>query len=316
MDDEVLLAKIRVHLFQQYDLRNTVILELNGYSRPIFAIKVNEVESFYLKFYQEYDIEPFLDFQYDLCNSIKFPFLKISAPVKDVSGDLVNHIELTQNKTIKSVLFRKVPGCHLDNISKTQALTLGKSLGQIHSVCAQAEDVSIPFLDLNSKIEIPFENIHFVYPNRRVEAKEIEKFLVELFSEPTIRFAETEYGICHGDLGLHNLLFSESIVSVIDFDNLCQGILIYDLACILWSLIYAIKENKEVPWNSVIKGYSTVIPLAQKQIEIITKLAQYRAIWHIGYTGHRIHKREQIPNWMNAQFFEKQWEIFSKLKRY
>jgi Ser/Thr protein kinase RdoA (MazF antagonist) len=92
------------------------------------------------------------------------------------------------------------------------------------------------------------------------------------------------YGLVHADLGALNLFVEEEgSIGIIDFDDSCYHWFVFDLAIVIFSIAggfgQATPHPEETKWlANLIEGYRTVLPLSQREVDLIPKLIEFACL--------------------------------------
>jgi len=119
-----------------------------------------------------------------------------------------------------------------------------------------------------------------------------------------------DFGLCHGDLHLHNVMLSnDNTLTVFDFDWCAYTWRLYDLATIYWSLPR--NEKAKAPWAAVLRGYSQARKLSANDKKLLPWFVVYRQFEFLNF---QLSMRQSIGRaWLNDNYYDhhigllKQW---------
>ena len=203
----------------------------------------------------------------------------ISVSEPQLSGNN-KHVEeiVIDSRSYIVVSFLKAPGTYInfrDPEEWNDALweKMGEIVGKMHRV-------SVDFVPNKNYKRIEFEEDIFLEYNSILDQEE-DKDIIEIYSQlinwiSTLPKPKNAYGMVHGDLNWGNYyIHNKTKLTLFDFDSCCYNWFIYDIAILIWSLIWekpkesAIKVLKEfIP--SFYRGYSTHYALDDEWIELMS----------------------------------------------
>jgi Ser/Thr protein kinase RdoA (MazF antagonist) len=200
----------------------------------------------------------------------------VSEPQLSCNNKYVEEIRIN-NKSYVVVSFRKAKGNYInfqDPEEWNEALwkKMGEILGKLHSL-------SVDFVPNKNYRRTEFEEDTFLKYDIILDPEK-DKDIVEVYAQlitwiSTLPKPKNAYGLVHGDLNWGNYyIHNKTKLTLFDFDSCCYSWFIYDIAILIWSLIwekpkkFAIKVLKEfIP--SFYKGYSNHSILDNKWIELM-----------------------------------------------
>jgi len=170
-------------------------------------------------------------------------------PVPSKNGQMLEVVK-TELGTFHAVVFEAVPGRHEEwgDITQENIYRWGNALGKLHDVCK----------------EMPQEYVT-VRPSWRDQVAELQLFLPEsnallqkeiselLNSIKKLQITKENFGLIHYDFELDNLLFSENMIGIIDFDDCITSWYVADI-------VYALRDAGNFRLDSLevqsfLKGY-------------------------------------------------------------
>jgi Ser/Thr protein kinase RdoA (MazF antagonist) len=205
-------------------------------------------------------------------NKIPVSEPQLSCNNKHVEGIVID------NKSYIVVSFRKAPGNYInfqdpEEWEQTLWKRMGEILGKMHGL-------SIEFIPNQNYKRTEFEeDIFLKYDN--ILDKEKDKSIIEVYNQlikwiSTLHKPKNAYGMVYGDLNWGNYyIHDKTKLTLFDFDSCCYSWFIYDMAILIWSLIWdkpadtAIKVLKEFR-PSFYKGYSKYYVLDKNWIKLMS----------------------------------------------
>ncbi len=171
-------------------------------------------------------------------------------PITTKDGDF---LKLVNNKS--ACLFRKIAGkvVPLTEIANEQIFKIGQTVGQLH-VLGQNYDQFV--VDRFS-----FELVRKTYKNLRVRIADHLKHILhvlddEIAHQNEYREEKLPNGVVHGNLVPQNFLFrGGKVVGVLNFDSICSGKFIGDLANMVNTFCYTGEHYQIDRFNSLLSGY-------------------------------------------------------------
>jgi Ser/Thr protein kinase RdoA (MazF antagonist) len=170
-------------------------------------------------------------------------------PVPSKNGQMLEVVK-TELGTFHAVVFEAVPGRHEEwgDITQENIYRWGNALGKLHDACK----------------EMPQEYLT-VRPSWRDQVTELQQFLPEsnallqkeiselLNSIKKLQITKENFGLIHYDFELDNLLFSENMIGIIDFDDCITSWYVADI-------VYALRDAGNFRLDSLevqsfLKGY-------------------------------------------------------------
>lgn len=233
-------------------------------SNFVYAFENNQ-EKYFLRFSfdQESTIEQ-IKAELEFMEYLKSNHYSCVSPILSVNG---KYIETVQNSegTYFAVVFSSAKGITLDEtITEVQCEDWGRSLASLHQLSKVYEpsDTKRPnWQDILRKIDVMIQR----YPDEQEAIEELGKLTEQLHSFP---ISNSNYGLIHYDFQLDNIFYEEEnrSFSVIDFDDAVYSWYAHDIITALDDF-HGDDMNLDNPQvKSFLKGYSTVIPLGDKDI--------------------------------------------------
>jgi Ser/Thr protein kinase RdoA (MazF antagonist) len=226
--------------------------------------------------------EPEIRYELDLLAWADRAGLPVSPAIPTPLGDLMEVVAAPEGDR-QLVLFRYLPGSSVSFPPPpgTYAL-LGELTATLHEALASYAGVPTPRrLDGESLLAGP---LRLIEADRHARGEAVVAVATAARSVQALveqRSAQWERGICHGDIGLGNLLVDEhGGVSLLDFDSCGTGWLAYDLAVFRWWA--SAHQAGDAPWKQFLAGYRSVRQLRPADEEATALLVLVRQIWVLG----------------------------------
>jgi 4-aminobutyrate aminotransferase-like enzyme/Ser/Thr protein kinase RdoA (MazF antagonist) len=259
-----------------------------------FYLRAEDSRAFVLKLMHPAREVSFVDMQCRAFTHLagRAPHLALPRVIPTTHGELYSRIGLEDDTSRLVWLLSYLPGTTLaDTRPHTPELlaSLGRLMGEIDSAL---RDFSHPGAQRFLKWDISRSNWardylgHVADPDRRALAK---KFL-NLFQEEAVpRFPLLRRSVIYGDANDHNALVdleAQRVVSVIDFGDMHEGLLVADSAI---AAAYAMlgKDDLLTAAGAVLAGYHQVFPLTEEEIAAFFSLAAVRLSVSVVNSAHR-----------------------------
>jgi 4-aminobutyrate aminotransferase-like enzyme/Ser/Thr protein kinase RdoA (MazF antagonist) len=259
-----------------------------------FHLRAGDSRAFVLKLMHPAREVSFVDMQCRAFTHLaeRAPHLALPRVIPTTHGELYSRIALEDGTSRLVWLLSYLPGTTLaETRPHTPELlgSLGRLMGEIDSAL---KDFSHPGAQRFLKWDISRSNWardylgHVADPDRRALAK---KFL-NLFQEEAVpRFPLLRRSVIYGDANDHNALVDlkrQRVVSVIDFGDMHEGLLVADPAI---AAAYAMlgKDDALAAAGAVLAGYHQVFPLTEEEIAAFFSLAAVRLAVSVVNSAHR-----------------------------
>jgi Ser/Thr protein kinase RdoA (MazF antagonist) len=211
----------------------------------------------------------------------------VSLPISGHDGALVRPLAAPEG-TRHLVLFAYARGTPLSWDKEEPTYRAGQLLAAIH---AASDDFTSPYArfrwDLEYMIDMPLAAIRQFLSHRPEDWRYLEGLATRLRAR-VLAAAEAglDWGICHGDLAGKNIHVAEdNTLTVFDFDNCGSGWRAYDLAVVLWGMMYL--TNSTI-WASFLRGYTEVRRLAAVDLAAVSLFCAISHLWVLGIRANRV----------------------------
>ncbi|MHA2224122.1 MAG: phosphotransferase enzyme family protein [Candidatus Hodarchaeales archaeon] len=203
--------------------------------------------------------------------------IPVSEPQLSCDNKYVEDIIIDNNSYIV-VSFRKAPGNYInfrdpEEWKETLWEKMGEILGKMHSL-------SVDFIPNKDYKRTEFEEDIFLKYDTILD-KQKDKYIIKVYNQliswmSTLHKPRNAYGMVHGDLNWGNYyIHNKTRLTLFDFDSCCYSWFIYDMAILIYSLIWdkpvdtAIRFlNEFIP--AFYKGYSKNYTLDNKWIKLMS----------------------------------------------
>ena len=241
----------------------------------------------------------------ELLMLLKNNFLTISHPIADINGNLIQEINAPEGIRY-AVLFSYAEGEKMRFMSNKTCFSIGSLMAKIHNI---TQNKKIERVNYDSEILLTkaYQHLKPFFDENLDEMK----FLKEIESKTPKRFQEfinsknTE-GIVHLDIWYDNLsVNNENEITIFDFDNCGNGLLILDVGYFLKQLFFieSDKNEYELKAKSFLNGYQKTRNLSKKEIELIPEAGASIFVFYLGVQAQRF-------DWSNIFFTENYLKMF------
>ena len=197
--------------------------------------------------------------------------LPVPKPFTDQRGETILSL-----KGKSALVVPRLPGAHIATPSAGQCQAIGSALSKIHNSSSEFSGSRTAARGAKWRMECVQQLSATLDSKRRALLQELvqewDLALPELNQLPT--------GITHGDLFHDNALFiDDQLTGIIDFDNACQDLLLYDLAVLVndWCSL-ADCSLETTRYQALTQAYSTLRPLTQEEQRWWPTMLTYAAL--------------------------------------
>jgi Ser/Thr protein kinase RdoA (MazF antagonist) len=312
-----------LHAAEEYTgLRfDSMLTPYNSYVNRVFGLTAEDGKEFIIKFYRpgRWNIPAIGDehtFVADCAaNGVSVaPLLNARMPVTQTTPSLAcseNGLWYTMMPRIRARTF--------DIISDTDWISAGQMIGALHRtaqngtaparVCCTPAQTTEPYIArlLGSGLVVPQLSEEFI------DVCDHALDYIEAAYESCFPAADHFIRI-HGDCHRGNILVQtdrqkQSILTLIDFDDMMTGPAIQDL----WLLLPGYRKNSLQELNLLLEGYESCMPLqpVYSQIRLIEPLRFMRHIYFLAWTAIQYNDTgfaQRAPGWGSRVFWEKEIE--------
>ncbi|GHO57968.1 phosphotransferase enzyme family protein [Ktedonobacter robiniae] len=208
--------------------------------------------------------------------------IAVSMPVSQRDGGFVSTLQAPEGPR-QAVLFTYAPGVELDRHDARDSYLHGRVIGAMHNAASGFTSVRqrTP-LDLSLLADQSLQTIQPLYTGSATDWAYLEE-LVERLRARIRQLAGQglDWGACHGDSHMLNEHMDEDgTITLFDFDCCAPGWRAYDLAVVRWCEGFYNWDPGDTLWQSFLKGYTEVRPLAEVDLASIPAFVALREVWH------------------------------------
>ena len=171
--------------------------------------------------------------------------ISVSKPQKSQHNNYVETLA-SNNGLYQVVSFEKAPGRYINFSDQREWNSnlwerMGDIVGKMHKLSTVYHPVN------NYKRKHLEEEIFF--KTDKVLDKDKDRDMINKYSSIkqwilSLPKSQTAYGLVHGDLNWGNYYFYNKDLTIFDFDSCCYSWFIYDIAILIWSLIWEKSKNE------------------------------------------------------------------------
>lgn len=266
-----------------------------------YFISDNETKFVFRVYCYKWRTKKEIEQELELLNLLRNHSFSISYPISD------SNKEINAPEGIRyAVLFSFAKGEKMRFMSNETCFSIGSLMAKIHNI---TENKKIARINYDSEILLnkPY-NLLNQYFNEELDKmkflKEIARKIPEKFEE--INGLENTTGIVHLDIWYDNFsVNNENEITIFDFDNCGNGLLILDVGYFLKQLFFieSDKNEYELKAKNFLNGYQKVRNLSTKEIELIPEAGASIFVFYLGVQAQRF-------DWSNIFFTENYLKMF------
>ena len=230
-----------------------------------------------------------------------------ASPVKSIADNFSSSVvDVTDNTYYTCSLLRWLKGTHHKHVQAKDFLSLGKLLGSLHK---RAGEWAAPknfqrtrwdwegmFGARDGFGSIGRSDWDRIAHHYQIHFQHYLEHVADVMSE--LGQASDAFGLIHGDLNFSNVIYNESRVSPIDFDDCGFGYWIYDIACAVQP--YRHRADWHSCWRNFKRGY-----LARCEqptgFEYLDTFIAARHIMLLLWAASRAHRNPQLANSLQSR---------------
>lgn len=246
--------RILFDLASRYDADNESITFCGGYESAVYSFRNNNHE-YILKITlgKVKDIRE-VEAELEFVNYLYNKGFSVSNAICSHNGELIE-TEKCDDDFFYARCYAKASGVYISNMCNMSLLNRwGQTMGRLHKL---------------SKQFVPSDGFYCKqwYENPRLKNKHWDREVIERVEEVTnhigsLKSNKENYGITHNDLHQENFFINNGRLTVIDFDDLGYSWFMYDIAVVLYQVIYRNVFAQQDPdfnrrfFHTFIEGYS------------------------------------------------------------
>ena len=208
--------------------------------------------------------------------------ISVSLPVPQRDGGFVSTLQAPEGAR-QTVLFTYAPGVELDRHGARDSYLHGRVIGAMHNAASgfTSAQQRAP-LDLALLMDESLRVIQPLYTGSASDWAYLENLVERLRARiQQLAVQGLDWGACHGDGHMLNEHMDEDgTITLFDLDCCAPGWRAYDLAVVRWCEGFYNMDPGDVLWESFLKGYTEVRPLAEVDLASIPAFVALREIWH------------------------------------
>ncbi len=241
----------------------------------------------------------------ELLKILKSNNLSISFPISDKNDELIQEINAPEGIRYV-VLFSFANGEKKRFMTNENCFDVGSLIAKIHNITASKK---IDRVNYDSEILLK-KSYNYLKPFFSEDLSEM-KFLKEIGEKISKTFKESnlednQKGIVHLDIWYDNFsINTENEITIFDFDNCGNGILILDVGYFCKQLFF-IEQDKnqyELKVKSFLEGYKEFRELSDEEINLIPETGASIFIFYLGVQAQRF-------DWSNIFLTENYLKMF------
>jgi Ser/Thr protein kinase RdoA (MazF antagonist) len=257
------------------------LLALNSYENRVYQVGIEGQAPLIAKFYRPGRWQDDAIHEEHL-----FELALAEAEVPAVPPIQIQHQMLFHHEQYRFSLFEKKGG-RAPELDRSGVLTwIGRFLGRLHAVGAQAEYRYRPTLNIETFGEIPktflLETGFIPIDIRSAYDSVIHQALDEI-RRCYDRAGDISLIRLHGDCHLGNLLWTDEGPHFVDFDDSRMGPAIQDL----WMLLSGTSDDMQSQWADILAGYQDFHHLNPAEFHLVEALRTLRLIHYSAWIAQR-----------------------------
>jgi len=240
-----------------------------------------------------------------LLNTLKNNNLSVSFPIADKNDELIHEINAPEGIRYV-VLFSFADGGKKRLLTNKNCFSIGSLIAKIHNITA-GEKIARIHYDSEILLRKPYDLLKQYFSEDLNEMKLLRQIVEKIsksFQENNFKLSQK--GIVHLDIWYDNLsVNNENDITIFDFDNCGNGLLILDLAYFCKQLFF-IEQDKnqyESKVKSFLEGYRESRELLDEDLELIPEAGASIFIYYLGIQAHRF-------DWSNIFLTENYLKMF------
>lgn len=231
--------------------------------------------------------------------------LSISFPIPDKDGNYIQEINAPEGLRYAGV-FSFAEGEKMRFMTNETCSAIGSLMAKIHNITATKKIERINY-ESDSLLNKPYDYLTSYFSEDLDEMKYLKEIggkISDNFKESHL--SENQKGIVHLDIWYDNLsVDSNNEITIFDFDNCGNGLLILDIAYFFKQLFFIESDKKiyESKVESFLKGYRKERDLFDNEHKLIPHAGASIFIFYLGVQAQRF-------DWSNIFFTENYLKMF------
>jgi Ser/Thr protein kinase RdoA (MazF antagonist) len=203
----------------------------------------------------------------------------VAMPIERRDGEYVSSMRAPEG-TRWAILFPWATGQEPTYHNAAHAHGFGRLVGQMHAAMTDFTPRGArPNLDLDYLLHAPVKLLKLHLDHLPGVAARLDALYARIESKLRRIGGElTDWGFCHGDVGVHNARFDGDELMLFDFDFCGQGWQVSDLATFRWQARTVGAEDRA--WEAFEAGYLHVRPEARDSLQFIDLFMMIKHLWN------------------------------------
>ncbi len=241
-----------------YPIEAATLQEIGGYQNRVFEFTYKNNQFILRVTPREHRSCQQIEAELELVNKLKNEGIPVASSVKLPGASAVEEVEL-EGDTYYLCVFEKAPGKTWIEEPQNEKtfLEAGRVLGKIHTKNEKLpEKLARPCWRENHYLQ---NACKFIPAEKSWVLEKMENHIGKLDKLPRTK---NNFGLVHGDYNFANMLYDDSKVTIIDFDEAEYNWFIYDLAVYLFYYLLGGDpanmelEPNQLVWKKLGEGYS------------------------------------------------------------
>lgn len=215
--------------------------------------------------------------------------LPVSYPILDKQNKMIHEINAPEGPRY-IVLFSFAEGGKIRFLNNETCYEIGSIMAKFHNLTANK---AINRITYNSDILLKhsYQKLQHFFSEDLLEMKYLKELGIEISKKfENVNLTEFQQGIVHLDIWYDNFSVNDkNEITIFDFDNCGNGILIYDLGYFCMQLFFIESDKKiyESKIETFFKGYNKFRNLSQNEISLIPEAGASIYIFYLGVQAQR-----------------------------
>ena len=231
--------------------------------------------------------------------------ISISYPISDKKGNYIQEINAPEGLRY-AVLFSFAKGEKMRFMTSKTCFAIGSIMAKIHNITANKKNDRINY-NSETLLNKPYSYLNSFFSENSNEMRYIKELNNKISSKfEKSNLSEYQKGIVHLDIWYDNLsVNSEDEITIFDFDNCGNGLLILDISYFCKQLFFIESEKKEyeLKVQSFLNGYQETRSLSEEELNLIPEAGASIFIFYLGVQAQRF-------DWSNIFLSENYLKMF------
>ncbi|MCH4553108.1 phosphotransferase [Aestuariibaculum lutulentum] len=215
--------------------------------------------------------------------------LPVSYPILDKQNKMIHEINAPEGLRY-IVLFSFAEGKKMRFLNIEMCFKIGSTIANLHKTTVNKTINRITY-DSEILLNRSYNKLKHFFSEDLLEMKYLKKLGIEISKRfENVNQTEFQQGIVHLDIWYDNFsVNSNDEITIFDFDNCGNGLLIYDIGYFCMQLFFIESDKKiyESKIETFFKGYSNIRNLTQNEIRLIPEAGASIYIFYLGVQAQR-----------------------------